>query len=87
MIFIENFANFLFFGLHLKFLKMLKGENFTPTWISLYTPVRVIIKREKKFITKFWVRPKMCFSLPDYNEIQSDLSIKIIMALNLYNIL
>ena len=66
MIFIENFANFPVFGLHLEFLKMFKGENFTPTWISLYTPVRVIISTDKKFITKFWVRPKMCFSLPDY---------------------
>ena len=57
---------FMFSGRHLEFLKMLKGENFTPIWISLYTPLRVIISREKKFIREFWVRPKMCFSLPDY---------------------
>ena len=36
---------------------MLKGENFTPTCISLITPLTVIINREKKFIREFCVLP------------------------------
>ena len=48
---------FRFLGYHLEFLKMLKGENFTPTCISLCTPVRVIIGREKKFVREYWVLP------------------------------
>ena len=48
---------FRFLDHNLEFLKMLKGENFTPALISLYTPVRVIISREKKFFREFWVLP------------------------------
>ena len=57
VIFIKNFSNFRVSGRHLEFLKMLNGENFTTTCISLFTPLRVIISREKKFIREFWVLP------------------------------
>ena len=44
-IFIEISPILLFSSHKLEFLKMLKGENLTPTWFSL--PLRVIISTEK----------------------------------------
>ena len=40
------------FGRHLGFLKMLKGERSTPTWIFIPGPHRKIIWREKNFTSK-----------------------------------
>ena len=48
------------FGSHLGFLRMLKGESFTPPLERLIRPHRQIIKREKNFNWNFWVLPLHC---------------------------
>ena len=55
-------------GGHLEYFKLLKGESFTPTWISLYNVHTIIISKEKNFIGEFWVMVKIALSLPDYYE-------------------
>ena len=61
MIFFKISPIFPFSGRHLEFLKMLKGENFTPTWISLYKPLKVIISREKSLSENFGLGQKCEF--------------------------
>ena len=43
------------YGGHLEYLKLFKGESFTPTWKYSKRPYRWIIKREKNFTREFWV--------------------------------
>ena len=53
-------------GRHLEYLKLLKGDRFTPTWISLDTPQGWIISREKKTLSDVRVRWKFGLWLLDY---------------------
>ena len=63
------------FGGHLGFLKMLKGERFTPTLECSSRPYPTIIHLEKNFIEDFEVRVKILIWQTDYYAIFEQQSI------------
>ena len=57
-------------GRHIEYLKLLKGDNYTPPQISLYTPQILIIGREKNYIRYVGVTPLGCRTNSGGVEIQ-----------------